>query len=179
MKNFIVILLAMALLFAMVGCSAQTEIPETTTQEAVTAPSTMAKKPAEEVLPEETAAPAKEATLTIDYADNIDGETYFDEGGDNEYAVICAVRTDTDITNVKFVHFTPDIDDEGNLSTKDAKAVFTLEKLPTGTVFYIRTVFEGDIPTRSIEYSDAAGHEHCLLLSMSGEDGSLILSPIA
>lgn len=55
----------------------------------------------------------------------------------------------------------------------------TLEELEPGHGWVLGVVFEGDMPTRGITYTDSKGVERFGTLTTSGEDGSLIFEEAA
>ena len=83
-------------------------------------------------------------------------------------------RAQTDVLEFRF--FTVDYPADGGEET-EGEALFTYDELKKGEEIILVTSFPGDMPSRGISF-DLGGQHEAYALSMSGEDGSLILTPM-
>ena len=83
-------------------------------------------------------------------------------------------RAQTDVRGFSF--FTVDYPADGGEGT-EGEALFTCDELKKGEKIILVTSFPGDMPSRGISF-DLGGQHEAYALSMSGEDGSLMLNPM-
>ena len=84
------------------------------------------------------------------------------------------LRAQTDVKNLQF--FIVDYPEDDGLET-EGEALFTCEDVKAGDEMVLITSFPGEMPVRGISF-DLDGQHEAYALSMSGKDGSLILTPM-
>lgn len=68
-----------------------------------------------------------------------------------------------------------DVDDNGNM-TFNSQSLYTLDELKESKPLEVTLTFYGDTPAYGISYKDASGATKNCTVTLSGEDGSLILT---
>lgn len=177
------VLLSLMLLGALVGCKSSPDTTSTT--------------------PNETEVATTENTVTTPAKDHTD--IYDDSDDIPSYVTACfATDTPVDLTNaerftadnseyeqeVVFFANSGDVYDfefcsinwldesDGGESDIEFVPMFTVDTLSNDTPLVVTMTFWGDIPSYGITYTDTAGVEHSGTISISGENGSVILDII-
>ena len=83
-------------------------------------------------------------------------------------------RAQTDVLGFRF--FAMEYPADGGEGT-EGETLFTCDELKKGEEIILVTSFPGDMPSRGISF-DLGGQHEAYSLSMSGEDGSLMLTPM-
>lgn len=80
-----------------------------------------------------------------------------------------------DIYNFEFCSINWLDESDGGESDIEFVPMYTTDTLTTDTPLVVTMTFWGDIPSYGITYTDSEGIDHTGLLSLSGEDGSVVL----
>lgn len=139
--------------------------------------SLIAEKSTIELTPFETVV-EKEAKVIADYSENIsdysDYITYTVD--DSEYSTKILFMAEGVITDFRLLSLlVNDVDDNGNM-TFDTELLYELDTLEEDKPLEVTLTFYGDLPSYGISYKDAAGITKNFTVTLSGEDGSVILS---
>ena len=95
---------------------------------------------------------------------------------ESEYSTIILFLAEGTITDFKFLSLTvTDVDDNGRMSF-DTEVLYTLDTMHEGKPVEVTLTFYGDTPAYGISYKDASGATKNFTVTLSGEDGSLILT---
>ncbi len=95
----------------------------------------------------------------------------------SEYAARMILMTDFPVTDVKILALElEDVAQDGTLSFR-TRELYSLPALLRTSPLMLTVLMEGSIPTRGISYTDPGGYTYRYTISVSGMDGSLILSP--
>ena len=186
--SLFLLLLCAALLFAACGGgqpAVVTPAPKQTPEQAAPAPEPMPEQtapeavPTPEVTPEAvpTAAPAPApARVTVSYAE--EGtlpekcSVFVADGGEYAVQLVCAASgpvTDFRVLSLVMTDFR----DDGPVFAETE--LYRQETLTPGCPLAVTLTFAGDLPNNGISYVDDTGETLRFALSMSGEDGSLLL----
>ena len=136
---------------------------------------------------EEAETPIEEANVSIYYVsdEELDSLSEYsavvDPAFDNEenkpYLRNVIVKTDAAITGVKI------LDCETGMCTEDSTEMIVKDvaydygDLDENTPLIIQTTFPGSASVRGLSYIDTTGNEKVFILSESGKDGSLVVTP--
>ena len=163
----------------------ESAIEETTaaiTAEAVTTfVTTETVTAATETTPPETEPEATEGLFMIDYAENVLGNyTEYDQFiyDDTEPVTRAVLYTDGVVKDLKFLSLSNPGVDENGMMTFDKTELFSHKYITKDRPMLVTLTFYGDIPTYGVSVTDAVGATICFAITMSGEDGSLILTEI-
>ena len=95
----------------------------------------------------------------------------------DEYAAKMLLMTDFPVTDVKILALElEDVAQDGTLSFR-SRELYSQPVLLRTRPLELTLVMEGSIPTRGVSYTDPGGYTYRYAISVSGMDGSLILSP--
>ena len=96
---------------------------------------------------------------------------------DSEYMVNVIISTDTTVTDLKIMDAEIGTVTDDTTGFKNKGIIYELKELNPENPLLFRTEFPGDIPSRLVSYIDTDGEEKVYSLSMSGQDGSLVVIP--
>lgn len=85
---------------------------------------------------------------------------------------------DSTVRKFEILSLTTDIAQDGTASYTLGDPLYTVSELPQGTPITASLVFMGILPDLAVRYQDTDGAERCCTLTVSGEDGSLLLTDI-
>ena len=193
-KKILAIVLGIILVLSFAACggnneattnaptNAPTDADETTVANAdeTTVEESSEETTVDEVISEETTGEVKNATLSVEQADDISGigEGKVFNASADEYAFYAVFRSDVRITDVKVLGLTfLDADENGNI-TFDREVLYNVEEIGPDFILAVHLTADGSIPAYGISYVDTDGTEKAFSVNMSGEDGSLYLSSI-
>ena len=95
----------------------------------------------------------------------------------SEYAAKILLMTDFPVTDVKILALElEDVAQDGTLSFR-TQELYSQPVLLCTRPLELTILMEGSIPTRGISYTDPGGYTYRYTISVSGMDGSLVLSP--
>lgn len=153
---------------------------ETSASDETTVEESSEEATSDEVISEETTVEVKNATLSVEQADDISGigaGKVFNASTD-EYAFYAVFRTDVDIKDVKVLGLTfVDAADDGTI-TFEKEELYTQTELISEEILCVYLTADGSIPAFGISYTDTDGTVKSFSVNMSGEDGSLYLTAI-
>lgn len=169
-RILLVCLLALALVSVTGGCGA-----DRTADPTPSAPTVPADGGSQTVSDDQTGAPA---IITIAYADDAalpaGCDTYSEGAAD--YSVHALLATDRTVTDLRLVTLTVGDDGAGGPLYTTGEALYRADRFTPDRPLLWETSFTGDLPERAVLYTDADGTTHRLALSVSGADGSLLLT---
>lgn len=118
------------------------------------------------------------ATLSVVLADDTafpaDYDSYSE--GTTDYSVRALLTTDRTVTDLRLVTLTVGDDGSGGLVYTTGETLYQAASFGPDRPLLWETSFAGDLPERAVVYTDADGSVHQLALSLSGADGSLLLT---
>ena len=126
--------------------------------------------------PDDQAIPAQ---LTADWSEDAVSDSWDTvpaETGDGAAAV--TFTSDSTVKNFEILSLTTDLAQDGTASYTLGDPLYTVSELPQGTPITASLVFMGILPDLAVRYQDTDGTERCFTLTVSGEDGSLLLTDI-
>ena len=126
--------------------------------------------------PGDRAVPAQ---LTADWTEDAVSDTWDStpaEAGDGAAAV--AFTSDSTVKNFAILSLTTDLAEDGTAAYTLGETLYAIAELPQNTPITASLVFMGVLPDLAVRYQDTDGAERCLTLTVSGEDGSLLLTDI-
>ncbi|MBO5934586.1 MAG: hypothetical protein J6Q94_03760 [Clostridia bacterium] len=175
MKTKILSLIAIISMFCIIfcGCSDNTKTPDEVT-------STVTETQENETDFSEKQTQIKESSVSAVFT--ADAET-FDEYetfviDETEYSTKILFIAEGVITDFSFDSLlVTDVDDNGNM-TFNSQSLYTLDELKESKPLEVTLTFYGDTPAYGISYNDAAGETKNFTVTLSGEDGSVILTEI-
>lgn len=133
---------------------------------------------------EPSPAKAEPATLKAEWASDADKEydsfdEYIDEAATEENgAEPIFISSDKEISNFKILELSlAEVDDEGNIKFS-TRTLYKQKELTADCPLKLTVPFYGTIPGYGLSYTDADGSEKISSINISGEDGSIQLSPI-
>ena len=95
---------------------------------------------------------------------------------ESEYSTMILFLAEGTITDFKFLSLTvTDVDDNGRMSF-DTEVLYTLDTMHEGKPVEVTLTFYGDTPAYGISYKDASGATKNFTVTLSGEDGSPVLT---
>ncbi len=121
---------------------------------------------------------AKSARVRAQFAKNLPANLRYDKfTADNSAEKVTIVFTpDKEISNFRFLALTlKDVDSHGHLIFTE-KELFCREKVSPDMPIGVDMVFYGDIPNNGISYVDGSGRTRKFTISLSGRDGSVLLT---
>lgn len=121
----------------------------------------------------ESPEPAAPANLRGEFADS--GTPVFSEGGEDRVLVL--LTTDAAVTDFRFVVLSAQEAEDG-VRFEVGETLYSQDVLTPEAPVLLETVFAGMLPDQGIVYTDTDGTEKRFALTISGEDGSLILMAI-
>ena len=126
-------------------------------------------------LPDPDAKPIP-AQLTADWTEDAVWDTAPEAPGDGAAAV--TFTADSTVKNFEILSLTTDLAEDGTPSYTLGDPLYAVRELPQNTPITASLVFMGILPDLAVRYQDTDGAERCLTLTVSGEDGSLLLTDI-
>ena len=121
---------------------------------------------------------AAPATLTVAYADDAALPAVYDTYSEGDHSVRALIATDRTVTDLRLVTLTVGDDGSGGLAYTTGEALYRADRLTPDRPLLWETGFAGDLPERAVVYTDADGSVHQLALTISGADGSLLLTEL-
>lgn len=124
------------------------------------------------------AVSAKSARVRAQFAKNLPANLRYDKfTADNGAGKVTVVFTpDKEISNFRFLALTlKDVDSHGHMIFTE-KELLRREKLSPDLPIGIEMVFYGDLPNNGISYVDGSGRTRKFTVSLSGRDGSVLLT---
>ena len=175
MKSKLCSIILIVILMLTVFCSCKKTEPSET--ETTTAPSQTetTEDTADETITQKI---IKESKVTADYSANVNGYTDFIKYivDDSEYSTKILFMAEGVVTDFRLLSlFVNDFDDNGRM-TFDTESLYELPTLEENKPLEVTLTFYGDLPSYGISYKDASGATKNFMLTLSGEDGSVILS---
>lgn len=150
----------------------QSELIEKKVQTDLTPFSSVAEKQDE---PTTEAKVSRVVAMLAEDAESFDEYAVF-KVDESEYSTIILFLAEGTITDFKFLSLTvTDVDDNGRMSF-DTEILYTLDTMHEGKPVEVTLTFYGDTPAYGISYKDASGATKNCTVTLSGEDGSLILT---
>ncbi len=119
------------------------------------------------------------AQLTADWTEDAVSDTWDtapEAPGDGAAAV--TFTADSTVRNFEILSLTTDLAEDGTPSYTLGGPLYAVRELPQNTPITASLVFMGILPDLAVRYQDTDGAERCLTLTVSGEDGSLLLTDI-
>jgi len=119
----------------------------------------------------------EKSDVTVHWKNEIDGEladTVIVD--DSEYAVEVVFSCEKTVKDFKILALTANDIDENGQTKFDIEEKYSSDKLEPEKPLVVSLAFYGDIPNNGISYTDENGNTKRLAVSLSGEDGSLVLS---
>ena len=119
------------------------------------------------------------AQLTADWTEDAVSDTWDtapEAPGDGAAAV--TFTSDSTVKNFEILSLTTDLAEDGTPSYTLGDPLYAVRELPQNTPITASLVFMGILPDLAVRYQDTDGAERCLTLTVSGEDGSLLLTDI-
>ncbi len=173
MKPLIRSVLILGLVLALCACGTVVPRPDSETP----APALTTLQPGPAPAPTEEPEPATIRACFAEEAGELgEHETFVADEG--EWAVQVVFSTDKSVKDFRFLALAfEDVDEQGRLRFAETE-LLRLEELTPERSLMVTLVFYGDLPNNGISYVDADGTIRRFALSLSGEDGSLILSQI-
>lgn len=97
---------------------------------------------------------------------------------DAEYETTVVFRASEGVADFKLLALAlRDADEAGNV-TFDRSEAFHIPELKAGAALAVPMSFPGDIPSSGFSYTDADGSVKAYTISVSGKDGSLLVTPL-
>ncbi len=127
--------------------------------------------------PQEPVDPAVEP-LRVDWEKDMklkEGEYTWINPDESDDAVRIVFSTSSTLHHVNFYKLTPFENENGELDFEE-ESLWYQEELTPDMPLLVQTVFYGDLPNNGISYIDSEDNTRKFAVSISGEDGSLILS---
>ena len=121
---------------------------------------------------------SKESEITVDYSENINNYSDYisftvDETADSTKLIFMSEGI---VTDFSFLSLSiTDVDEDGNV-TFDTEPLYNLDLLTEEKPLEVTLTFYGDSPAYGISYKDAQGVTKNYTVTISGEDGSVILT---
>ncbi len=121
---------------------------------------------------------SKESKITVDYSENINNYSDYisftvDETADSTKLIFMSEGI---VTDFSFLSLSiTDVDEDGNV-TFDTEPLYNLDILTEEKPLEVTLTFYGDLPAYGISYKDAQGVTKNYTVTISGEDGSVILT---
>lgn len=175
MKSKLCSIILIVILILTVFCSCKKTEPSET--ETTTVPSQ--EEPTEDTADETTTQKTKkESKVTANYSANVNEYTEFITYtvDDSEYSTKILFTAEGEVTDFRLLSlFVNNVDDNGNM-TFDTESLYELPTLEEDKPLEVTLTFYGDLPSYGISYKDASGTTKNFTLTLSGEDGSVILS---
>ena len=129
-------------------------------------------------LPDPDAKPIP-AQLTADWTEDAVSDTWDtapEAPGDGAAAV--TFTSDSTVKNFEILSLTTDLAEDGTPSYTLGAPLYAVRELPQNTPITASLVFMGILPDLAVRYQDTDGTERCCTLTVSGEDGALLLTDI-
>ena len=120
------------------------------------------------------------AQLTANWSEDAVSDTWDtvpEEVGDGAAAV--TFTADSTVKNFEILSLTTDLAEDGTASYTLGAPLYAIAALPQNTPITASLVFIGVLPDLAVRYQDTDGTERCFTLTVSGEDGSLLMTDIS
>ena len=126
-------------------------------------------------LPDTDVFEPEELIVSVDCATNelinkYDAVEEFDEAGDQKIIL----TTNLAVKNFRFIEIGYQ-EEDGSIKFFENKALFSLDEFLPNKPFVVTWMEQGAIPHRGVAFDDENGATRHFYLSMSGEDGSVLL----
>ncbi len=121
--------------------------------------------------------------VRVDYFDNVFYQGEYDDAAESmdkgiEYETRVLFRSKEGVADFKLLSLSlKDVDANGH-ATFDIAEVFSTPSLRAGIPLAAPMSFPGDIPSNGFSYTDTDGTTRTYTISVSGRDGSLVVSPL-
>lgn len=116
-------------------------------------------------------------TISADFAPNYSAIDYTDNE-ESEYQSVIMFKAKGKANNFKFLSISvSDINDDGSL-IYDEKVLYSVDGFSENKPIVISMTFIGDLPNYAVSYEDEKGNTHKYTVSLSGQDGSVVLSEL-
>ena len=99
------------------------------------------------------------------------------ETGDGAAAV--TFTTDSRVEDFRIITVTTEIAEDGSAGYTRGETLYAAAELGQGAPLTAEITFMGVLPDRALCYRDTDGTERCFTLTVSGEDGSLLMTDIS
>lgn len=97
---------------------------------------------------------------------------------DEEYSEWVQFKFDATVSDFEVLKINIiDVDKEGNV-IYDSESVYSMKSIRDGSYVSFKLSFPGDMPTTAISFKDEKGVKRVIAVSVSGKDGSIVLSKI-
>ena len=120
--------------------------------------------------------PAGPATVTAVWADDAEIGDHLDFEADTDSDTKVVFSTDTKVTDFALLSVVLESISDDGIAEFSYETVYLQEKLEPGLPLVVNMTFYGDLPNYGIGYTDTDGTVRHFTVSISGEDGSLILT---
>lgn len=121
--------------------------------------------------------------VRVDYFDDVAYQSYYDDASEymameTEYETRVLFRSEEGARDFRLLSLSlRDVDVNGH-ATFDVTEVFNIPALRAGIPLAVPMSFPGDIPSNGFSYTDTDGTTKTYAISVSGRDGSLVVSPL-
>ena len=99
------------------------------------------------------------------------------ETGDGAAAV--TFTTDSRVEDFRIIAITTELAEDGSADYTRGETLYAAAELGQGAPLTAEITFMGVLPDRALCYRDTDGTERCFTLTVSGEDGSLLMTDIS
>ena len=175
MKSKLCSIILIVILILTVFCSCKKTEPSETETTTVHSQTETTEDTADETTTQKI---KKESEVSADYSANVNGYTDFIKYivDDSEYSTKILFTAEGEVTDFRLLSlFVNDVDDNGKM-TFDTESLYELPTLEEDKPLEVTLTFYGDLPSYGISYKDASGTTKNFTLTLSGEDGSVILT---
>lgn len=175
MKSKLCSIILIVILILTVFCSCNKTEPSETETTTVPSQAETTENTADET---STQKIKKESKVTADYSANVNEYTEFITYtvDDSEYSTKILFTAEGEVTDFRLLSLlVNDVDDNGRM-TFDTESLYELPALEENKPLEVTLTFYGDTPAYGISYKDASGTTKNFTVTLSGEDGSLVLT---
>ena len=127
--------------------------------------------------PGDRAIPAQVTAAWSEDAVSDGWDTVPAETGDGAAAV--TFTTDSRVEDFRIITVTTEIAEDGSAGYTRGETLYAAAELGQGASLTAEITFMGVLPDRALCYRDTDGTERCFTLTVSGEDGSLLMTDIS
>lgn len=175
MKSKLCSIILIVILILTVFCSCKKTEPSETETTTVHSQTETTEDTADETTTQKI---KKESEVSADYSANANGYTDFIKYivDDSEYSTKILFTAEGEVTDFRLLSLlVTDVDDNGRM-TFDTDTLYELDTLEENKPLEVTLSFYGDTPAYGISYKDAGGNTKNFTVTLSGEDGSVILT---
>ena len=120
------------------------------------------------------------AVLSVEWADDVVDDTTdyiaYEPDYTDQYTTHVLISTDSEVRDFTLYELSlADVDDNGK-AEYDMKECFSVKELKPDKPLCAGMNFPGDMPNNGFKYTDRNGTEHFFVISVSGRDGSLVVT---